>query len=125
MIMSACGGSSGNGGTTKTDSGAPKDGSSDSTMGMDTTTPPMDSGGGDTTMMMDSSPPPGDSAPPDTGPGDGGDAGDGNTGPCTFSMVVMGLVANDTTATATPSPISVLNGCTDDMLQSDYPPSFF
>jgi hypothetical protein len=93
-------------------------------MGMDSTMmPPPDSGmdaTADTSPPTDTSPPPNDAPPPDAA-----DAGDGSMGVCNFATVVQGLVANDTNATAAPVPISTFNGCTDDMMQSDYPASFF
>jgi len=54
-------------------------------------------------------------------PGDGG--GDG--GAQDFSVFVKGLIANDTTATATPAAIPAPGTYTDNQSQADYPATFF
>ncbi len=112
MVMTACGSSS-NPVTPGKDSGAHDSAAGDSAMGMDSTMPPSDSGmGSDTTMMgSDTAPPPDSGMMAETG-GDGG--------PCNFATVVLGLIANDTNAMASPVPISAVTGCTDDMNQMDF-----
>jgi hypothetical protein len=44
---------------------------------------------------------------------------DGGDGGCSFSVFVLGLIANDTTATAIPSK-DLGQSCTDDQKQSDF-----
>ncbi len=114
-VATGCSSSSSGGSSTDEDSGPPHhDAAADAKADHSSNTP--DSGKGETSTNnpdagTDGSTPPGDAGTDGTTTGD--------AGPCVFSTFVIGLITNDTTATALPSA-NLGQACSDDQKQSDF-----